>query len=213
MNHGGLDAVGAHHLQQRLHDGLGQCLSLAVMQIDEVAAAPEAEALRRARALLQEALQEVRALIGSIGQPATTANDHDPEADLPNRLNALVRHLNRQQAIPVNCTIDGPPLPVPEPACEILLDAAHELLINACKHGHATTVEARLSTLPHRLSITVMQCQSMTDALPTPRVATPPSFGMGLPATRERLDLIGARLRWRSSRAWGVQARIHWVPQ
>ncbi|MFZ5547155.1 MAG: sensor histidine kinase [Pseudomonadota bacterium] len=208
MNHGGLDAAGAHRLQQRLHDGLGQCLSLAVMQIDEVASADDAEALRRARALLQEALQEVRALIGNIGQPAAV-----PDADLPDRLNALVRHLNGQQAVPVHCTIDGPSVPVPEPACEILLGATRELLINACKHGQATTVEARLSSLPHRLSITVMQCQGMPlDASAAPRAA-PPSFGMGLPATRERLGLIGARLRWRSSRAGVVQARIHWVPQ
>jgi signal transduction histidine kinase len=209
MDHGGLDAAGAHHLQQRLHDGLGQCLSLAVMQIDEMASAPEAEALRRARALLLEALQEVRALIGSIGEPATGGTG----TDLPNRLHALVRNLNGQQAIPVNCTIDGPPLPVPEPACGILLGAARELLVNACKHGRATAVEARLSTLPHRLSITVMQCHSMADALPTMPRATPPSFGMGLPATRERLGLIGARLRWRDSPAGGVQARIHWVPR
>lgn len=208
MNQGGLDAVGAHHLRQRLHDGLGQCLSLAVMQIDEVLSAPEVEALGRARALLLEALQEVRALIGSIGQqPAASGT----EADLPNRLNALVRHLNGQQAIPVNCTIDGPPLPVPEPACEILLGATRELLVNACKHGQATTVEACLSTLPHRLSITVMQLQGAADALLPPR-ATPPGMGLGLGATRERLGLIGARLRWRNSRAWGVQARIHWAP-
>lgn len=209
MDQGGLDAVGARHLQQRLHDGLGQCLSLAVMQIDEAAAAPGAEGLQRARALLQEALLEVRSLIGSFGPPAAPGGT---EADLPNRLNALVHQLNGQQATPVTFTTDGTPLQAPQHVCEILLGATRELLVNACKHGQASSVEANLSSLPHRLSITVTQHQSAAGAAPAPRAAPPPGLGMGLGTTRERLGLIGARLRWRSSGACGVQARIHWVP-
>jgi len=208
MNHADLDDASARHLQQRLHDGLGQCLSLAAMQIDQAAAVPEAETLRCARALLREALQELRSLISSIGHP-----DADPiEPDLPGRLDACVRRLNTLQAIPVSCTIEGLPLQLSPQACEILLGATRELLVNACKHGEAVGVDARLSILPHRLSITVTERCGATACQAQQRPAAP-GQGSGLRSTRQGLSQIGARLRWRNSGPGGVQARISWVPQ
>jgi signal transduction histidine kinase len=205
MNHADLDDARARHLQQRLHDGLGQCLSLAAIQIDQAAVAPEAGTLRCARALLREALQELRSLISSIDHPAPAP----VELDLPSRLNACVRRLNALQTIPVSCTIEGLPLRLSPQACEILLGATRELLVNACKHGEAVGVDARLSILPHRLSITVTErCSAQARQQPVA-----PGQGSGLRSTRQGLSQIGARLRWRHSGPGGVQARISWVPQ
>jgi signal transduction histidine kinase len=207
MNHADQAVAGGRRLRQRLHDGLGQCLSLAAIQIDQAAAAPEVETLRCARALLREALQELRSLISSLDQPAV-----DPtELDLPGRLAACVRRLNALQAIPVSCTIEGLPLRLSAQACEVLLGATRELLVNACKHGAAVGVDARLSMLPHRLSITVTE-RCSAPAGPAWRPAPGPGQGMGLRSTRQGLSLIGARLRWRNSGPGGVQARISWVP-
>ena len=201
-----LDEDRVRNLRQRLHDGLGQSLSLAVMQIEQAAIQPP-DALQRTRALLREALQEVRSLIGSIGDAAETA-----EADLPGGLAACVRRLNAQQPVPVSLTMDGPPLRVPAQACEILLGATRELLVNACKHGAAAGVDARLSTLPHRLSITVTERPGAVAA--GPAAGTPaPGLGLGLHASRQCLGVIGARLRWRNGGHSGVQARISWVPR
>ncbi|WP_374568056.1 sensor histidine kinase [Ideonella sp.] len=212
MNEAGLNEARARHFQQRLHDGLGQCLSLAVMQIDQAEAVADADALRRARTLLRDALHELRALIRSVEPPANAA----AEPDLPARLNACVRRLNAQQAVPVSCTIEGLSLYVSAPACDILLGATRELLVNACKHGRAVGVDARLSILPHRLSITVTERGNTADAGPhadTWRRPAGPGQGLGLRAARQGLSQIGARLRWRHSVAGGVQARISWVPQ
>jgi signal transduction histidine kinase len=206
MNHVDLDVARGRHLQQRLHDGLGQCLSLAAMQIDQATAVPEAETLRCARALLREALQELRALISSIDQPPVD----QIEPDLPGRLDACVRRLNALQAIPVSCTIEGPPLHLSPQACEVLLGATRELLVNACKHGEAVGIDARLSILPNRLSITVTERCSATGHARRPAPA--PGQGSGLRSTRQGLSQIGARLRWRNSGPGGVQARISWVP-
>jgi signal transduction histidine kinase len=208
MNQFNPDAGGTRHLQHRLHDGLGQCLSLAVMQIDRAQAVPESDGLERARSLLREALQELRSVMVGIGlQPIASG-----EPDLPGRLNACVRQLNARQTTPVSCTIEGMPLPVSGQACDILLGATQELLVNACKHGQATSVEARLSILPHRLSITVTEHHGAAQAQAW-RQGVAPGQGMGLGATRQRLSLIGARLRWRHSASDGVQARISWVPR
>lgn len=206
-----LDDAPARQLRQRLHDGLGQCLSLAAMQIDQATAVPEPQTLRCARALLSEALQELRLLISSIDAPG--ANPVQP--DLPTRLDACVRRLNALQTVPVSCTIDGPPVSLTPQASEILLGAARELLVNACKHGTAIGVDARLSTRPNRLSITVTQlCARHAQEGRRPANASPaPGQGTGLRSTRQGLQQIGARLRWRHSAADGVQARISWVPQ
>lgn len=201
-----MDGSRVRNLRQRLHDGLGQSLSLAVMQI-EMAGALEPDALRRTRVLLREALQELRSLIGSIGNAADTT-----EADLPGALAACVHRLNALQPIPVSFTTDGPPLRVPAQACEILLAATRELLVNACKHGAAIGVDARLSTLSYRLSITVTERPGTAVVAPLPGIPAP-GFGLGLHSSRQRLGAIGARLRWRNGGRSGVQARISWVPQ
>ena len=180
MNDAGLDGSRARHFQQRLHDGLGQCLSLAVLQIDQVGAVADAEALRRARALLRDALQELRSLIHSVERQHTDG----AEPDLPSRLDACVRRLNAQQAVPVSCTIEGMPLRVPAPACDILLGATRELLVNACKHGRAAGVDARLSILPHRLSITVTERRTAVD----PNYIEEPAGGFPKPVPEAYTD-------------------------
>jgi signal transduction histidine kinase len=206
-----LDDADARHLQQRLHDGLGQFLSLAVMQIDEIAAAPEAEALKRTRALLREALQELRSVISGI---ARQRDGRQGESDLPARLDACVCDLNALQAVPVSCTIEGPPMQrVSEQACEILLEATRELLVNACKHGQGVGVDARLSVLPGRLSITVTEHPRPAAGAGRSPGAALPGQGLGLRMTRQGLSQIGARLRWLRGGTGGVQARISWTPQ
>lgn len=208
MNHFNGDFGGARHLLHHLHDGLGQCLSLAAMQIDRAQAVPESDALERARALLREALEELRSVMTGIGKQVATSN----ESDLPARLNACVLRLNARQSTPVSCTIEGMPLHVSEQACDILLGATQELLVNACKHGQAAGVDARLCALPHRLSITVTERHGAANTQPW-RQGVSPGHGLGLVATRHRLSLIGARLRWRHNPSGGVQARISWVPR
>jgi signal transduction histidine kinase len=209
MDHSVIDDANARRLRQRLHDGLGQSLSLAVMQVDQALFTTGMDTLRRARMLLRDALDEVRALIDSVDQAS-----EEPAPDLRCRMLACVRSLNARQPIPVDCTVEGSSPAIPAQACEILLLATQELLVNACKHGGADRVEVRLSFLPRRLSITVAEHHGAdSDALPA-RV-TPPGLGLGLGlhATHRGLDRIGARLRWRKGGPRGVQARISWIPQ
>jgi signal transduction histidine kinase len=208
MNHFNRDIGWARQLQHRLHDGVGQCLSLAAMQIDRAQAVPESDALQRTRTLVHAALDELRSVMAGIGEQVAGSN----EPDLPGRLNACVKQLNARQPTPVSCTIEGSPLQVSAHACDILLGATQELLVNACKHGQAAGVDARLFILPHRLSITVTERHDDTDRLPW-RLSHSPGQGLGLGATRQRLSLIGARLRWRHSASGGVDARISWVPR
>lgn len=209
MDHSVIEDASARRLRQRLHDGLGQSLSLAVMQIDQALFTTGVDTLRRARMLLRDALDEVRSLIDSIGLAA-----EEPASDLPCRMLACVRWLNAQQPIPVDCTIEGSSPAMPAQACETLFRATQELLVNACKHGGADRVEARLSFLPHRLSITVTEHHGADTAALPARVAAPGlGLGIGLHATHLGLDRIGARLRWRNGGPRGVQARISWTPQ
>jgi signal transduction histidine kinase len=197
----------ALQLRHRLHDGLGQSLSLAAMQIDQAMAAAGADALRRARLLVRDALDEVRSLIDSLGNAS-----EPPPSGLPFLMLACVRRLNEQQSIPVDCTIEGAPPAMPPQACETLLRATQELLVNACKHGRADRVEVRLSALPHRLGITVTQHHhgAGVTAHAAPRGS---GLGLGLRAMHAGLDRIGARLRWRNAGPGRVQARISWMPQ
>lgn len=209
MNHSVIDDASARRLRQRLHDGLGQSLSLAAMQIDQAIFTTGMDTLRRARMLLRDALDEVRALIDSVGQAC-----EEPAPDLHCRMLACVRSLNARQPIRVDCTVEGSSTAMPAQACEILLLATQELLVNACKHGRADRVEVRLSFLPHRLSITVAEHHGADGAALPARVAPPGlGLGLGLHATHLELDQIGARLRWRNGGPRGVQARISWMPQ
>ena len=200
----------ARRLRQRLHDGLGQSLSLAAMQIDQAMVTTGAEALRRTRLLLRDALDEVRSLIDSIGRAS-----EQPSSDLASLMLACVRRLNEQQPIPVDCTIEGALPAMPAQTCEVLLRATQELLVNACKHGRPDRVEARLSVLPHRLSITVTERHhsARSPALPVHAAPLGPGLGFGLRMMHHGLDRIGARLRWRNGGPGCVQARISWMPQ
>jgi signal transduction histidine kinase len=209
MDHTVIEDASARRLRQRLHDGLGQSLSLAAMQIDQAIFATGMDTLRRARMLLGDALDEVRSLIANVEHATEEA-----APDLPCRMLACVRSLNARQPIPVDCTVEGSSTAMPAQACEILLFATQELLVNACKHGRADRVEVRLSFQPHRLSITVAE-QHLAEAaaLLTRTVQPSLGLGLGLRATHLGLDRIGARLRWRNGGRSGVQARISWVRQ
>jgi signal transduction histidine kinase len=209
MDHFVIEDASVRRLRQRLHDGLGQSLSLAAMQIDQAIFTSGMDTLRRARILLRDALDEVRSLIDSVGHAA-----EEPAPDLACRMLACVRSLNARQPIPVDCTVDGSSIALTSQVCEILLLAAQELLVNACKHGRADRVEVRLSFLPHRLSITVAEHHG-ADGTALPARAAPPGLGLGLGlrATHLGLDQIGARLRWRNGGPRGVQARISWMPR
>lgn len=202
------DDTHVRRLHRRLHDGLGQCLSLAMMHIDQAAGGPDTGVLARTRELLCEALQQLRAVLDEIAHVGSTH-----ARDLPSRLHACVQDLNALQSVPVTCTVDGLQLSVSQEVCDVLVAATRELLVNACKHGRAVGVDARVFLHAHRLSITVTETHDIRCQPKVCQGATCAGLRLGLASVRHDLSQIGAHLRWRNRGALGVQARISWALQ
>lgn len=200
---------GQHDLELagRLHDEASQLLSLAAMQLDAALHAnldQAQQAICHARLLVREALAAVRAVIADA--QAHHAGDALAYVDLRSELQAMVARLGTQssRAISYHEVLvpgQGQLRATSAQAAYALLDAARELVTNACKHTRQVDIELTLSWDADGLSIGVR------DHGPgLPRNATP---GFGLQLLHRRMAAIGAHISLVSDEQAGLQARIH----
>lgn len=195
----------AQALAQHLHDELAQLLSLALMQLDAAQAdASVAEPARlRARQLVQQALHVVRDTIADL-QPLLTD-------DLAEALAQRAEQLSRLSgtSIDLSLSLTGPELP-PEVAA-LLLQAASELMFNACKHAPGQPLHLALARHGRGLALVVRDHGPGFDAAQHAPADT--SRGLGLPLLRQRLAALGLELQLYTAPGLGVLARVVWEPE
>lgn len=191
-------------LNRFLHDELAQLLSLALIHLDQAQDTPSAA--RQARRLVQQSLCSTRDWLNRLQSP------RDATGSLALALHDRARRVEARHDREVRFVQDGDPLPVlPDAVTGALLDATQELLTNACRHARTDTpVEARLLMRGHGLTITVCDAGAGLAALASSAPGT--RGGLGLHLARQRLQSVGASLRWRGGSRSGVQARIRWCP-
>lgn len=195
----------AQALAQRLHDELAQLLSLALMQLDAALAEADAAApaQQRARQLVQQALHIVREAIADL-QPL-------PTDDLAEALAQRAEQLSRLSgtSIDLSLSLTGPELP-PDVAA-LLLQAASELMFNACKHAPGQPLHLALARHGRGLALVVRDRGPGFDAAQAS--ACEPGHGLGLPLLRQRLASMGMELQLHTAPGLGVLARVVWEPE
>jgi signal transduction histidine kinase len=191
-----LDEAARARLAAELHDSPMQKLALAQIQIETADQPPDAETPERlaaGRALLREAIAELRTLQFDLSPPVLARQG------LAAALAWLAESATSRRDIRLSCTI-APELPsIGHAGSVILFQCARELVYNLLKHARARHGAIHLGTLVGWLELRVEDdgvglAPSATDLPPGP------GGGYGLYSVRERLALLGGSLHLEPAR-------------
>lgn len=183
-------------LARRLHDQVQQLLFTAKLRAEVlVSDVPDAErpALSAVVALLVEAIDATRNLAVELAPPLL----HDQ--GLPAALRWLIARTNKEHGVNIQGQISPAADPQSEELRDILFQAAQEFLLNAVKHAQARDVTLQLAQSRARIRLSVRD--RGPGIAPSRR-----TDGFGLLQLRQRLQVIGGRLLFRSAPDQGTCA-------
>ncbi len=188
-------------LAELLHDDLQQLLAAAKFHLgllsnrakgDREIHGEILEMAGRVREMLQEAINKSRSLSHELSPPGLSHNDlHEAFEWLAQQFqtkHGLIVHLD---------TCEGSDLPS-EPLRAILYKAAQEMLFNVIKHAGVREARLRLRRRGGSIYLSVSDKGQGFDAEAPGR-----SGGFGLLSIRERVKLLGGRVKVRSTRGKG----------
>ena len=183
-------------IAQELHDGIGQGLTAALLQLEAATkGAPPALAPR-----LSGAMESVR---GSLEEARAVASRLRPEAlddlGLVRALRSLTKRLGQQTDIAIDLEV-APSLPkLPKEDELVVYRVAQEALTNVLRHADATLVRVCLEQLNGVVRLCVVDNGVGLDGS---------SPGGGVRGMRERALLIGAELKIGRGEAGGVAVTL-----
>ena len=170
-----------NRLAREIHDSLGHYLTVINVQLEAASQVFEHDpqkavaAVRKAQALAQEGLTDIRRSVAAL---RSAPLDNQP---LPKAIEDLVAELQASGMV-TQFRVEGD-LPDLSPQVELTLyRAAQEALNNIRKHAHASRADVVLTAMPDRLQIVVTDNGiggKRTDG------------GFGLLGVRERVKLLG----------------------
>jgi PAS domain S-box-containing protein len=192
-------------LAQVLHDQLQQLLVAAQMKARLLSRANDEDRRRRIIAEITEliglAIDESRSLTLELSPPVL----HD--RGLAGGLEWLARQLETMNGLTVETQFDDGAEPDDENVRIFLFQAVRELLLNVVKHAGAKTAIIEMSRLENDwLQLSVSDTGMGID--PAKLNNREGSGGFGLFSIRERLEVIGGRLRIESEPGEGTQISI-----
>jgi signal transduction histidine kinase len=181
-----------NRLAREIHDSLAHYLTVINVQLEaaEKLALTEREraleAVRRARRLAHECLQEVRRSVGTL---RATSPD---ELSLPRALDKLAREFTENTGIVVRLELQlgGDVRPAPETALA-LYRAAQEGLTNVHRHARATSVDLTLVASDGKMELALQD-----DGVGPTENGDRAQEGFGLLGLRERVELLGGQVRF-----------------
>ena len=194
-----------HRIAQGLHDQVGQLLAVATGTLDTVRAEAATGDLGRSldtiRALVDQALQEVRSLTFTLSSPLLSTLG----------LEAALAHLGEQMGdehgFRFQCTTDRQPIPLPDALRLMLYRAARELLGNVVTHAQARQVWMAVHRVGTHLHLTVHDDGVGFDSAASGTGFTP-TGGFGLFSIRLQVDAIGGTLAIDSGPGTGSRIRL-----
>ncbi|GHE36064.1 hypothetical protein GCM10018785_02230 [Streptomyces longispororuber] len=179
-------------IAREMHDVVAHKVSLMVLHAGalEVAARDDdtARTAELVRATGREALTDLREVLGVLRAPGTAAEPRAPApglADLDRLLDA-----SRAAGLTVERHDEGERRPLPAAVERAAHRVVQEALTNVHKHAGCTTVVVSVRYLPDSLAVSVRN-----SAPEAPSWHPLPGSGLGLVGLRERLELLGGRLR------------------
>ena len=189
-------------IARELHDDLGQQIALLSARLEILAADP-----RPSRARVETSLGETRKILQDISTSVhNLAHQLHPAKlkllGLTQTLDTLCREVAARSDVLVSFEAHEIPSDLSEDCALCIFRVSQEALQNAVKHSGARHISVRLRGTPSQLILQV------TD---TGRGFTPmasQSSGLGLLTMRERVELIGGRLRIEMAQGHGTTIRV-----
>ena len=176
-------------LAQSLHDGLGQAIFRARMQLDQIG---QADATREIAAILDEARKIVNTLTFELSPPVLRQLGFRPAVKW------LARDIKQRYGLSVDIDDHRQPIPMEEPIAIVLFQSVRELLINAAKH--AKTDQARVTIKAPRSNFVEVTVQDQGKGFTLPSQCRLVEAGhFGLFSIRERLEYLNGTVRIQSS--------------
>jgi len=202
-------ALGAEQERRRiadeLHDTAIQQLVLARIVIDQVHEKAPAEPLDRVRWLLDDALEQLRALILGL----TPALLH--RAGFCAAIEWLSEHLRSRWRLTYRCQMLGDPAALPDTLAETLFQGARELMTNAGRHARARACDVVVKLGDHRVELTVSDDGIGIDPQRAGKVRGVEG-GFGLFSLRSRVEGLGGELHLGPREGGGTRATL-WLPR
>lgn len=193
-----------------LHDDIAQTLAAASLTLGQLRRRAHAEdtdteaLLDELRQLLRCAVQATRRASAELRGPLLPSS---PE--LRAALEGLALQAESSAGVRVHVQLESPVLP-DEPACDVMLQVARELLLNVCKHARARNAVLRLRARRGGCLLSVAD-----DGVGLPAATTWRRFdhrigaGHGLVHASAQLRALGGGLQLRSRPGLGTVARLH----
>jgi PAS domain S-box-containing protein len=189
-------------LAEILHDDLQQTLAAAKFHLGMVSSqCGNDEALQRTaeqvRQLLVDAIGKSRSLSHELSPPGPA------HSDLRETFEWLASQMQTKHGLTVRVDVGDQIVVRSEPLKALLFKAAQEMLFNVIKH--ARVQEARLELRRRRQNLYLVVSDKGRGFDPR---GPDSSAGSGLLSIRERVDLLGGRMKVRSARGKGTTFRI-----
>jgi len=195
-------------MAESLHNGLGQLLYAAKLQVEQLTAAPEVAAVP---ALAPARREATRLLKAAIRQARTISHELTPGIVADFGLEAALHEICRSLKSPQlrwQCLVHlDAEYPVPLPLQVAVYRLAQEVTQNIVKHARATAASLEVETLPGWL---VLRAEDNGQGFEPDAYTT----GIGLKTLRNRIDLLGGTVLLYSKPGLGtqLQLRIPLVP-
>ena len=180
-------------LAEVLHDDLQQILAAAKFHVSMLSTGPRShkevhEISEQVNRMLREAIDKSRSLSHELS-PAVLH-----QTDLDDTFEWLAHQMESKHGLTVHLEVRGCVESPSQTLRAFLYKAARELLFNVTKHAHTNEAKLRLQRLRGRLCLTISDAGRGFD----PRAVTK-TTGFGLFAIRERVELLGGRMKMRSA--------------
>lgn len=175
-----------------LHDDLQQVLAAANFQLGLLNDGPRSDEEQRqiteqVRQMLKDAIEKSRSLSHELS-PAVLS-----QSDLDETFEWLARQMQSKHGLTVHVEIRGQVELHSEPLRALLYKAAREMLFNVVKHADVTEARLRLRRVRGQLWLTISDKGKGFDPTSLAEAA-----GLGLLSIRERVELLGGRMKIRS---------------
>jgi signal transduction histidine kinase len=184
------------HLARELHDGIGQTLTLAEIELDRIiaqhAGKPSGESLRK----LRDQLTTTSQAIWEVSHGLYPSNLE--YLGLVPALRRLCADFSEETSLYVRCEANGVPDRLPADVSLCMFRVAQEALQNIVRHSRAANASLDLRAHHERLSLKIVDDGvGFIESLTTP--------GLGLASIRERLSALDGGVEIESTPGRGTR--------
>jgi signal transduction histidine kinase len=189
------------HIARELHDGIGQTLALAELELDRVLAHRPIDPAESVLSKVRDRMTAVSQGLWEVSHGLYPSNLE--YVGLVLALSRMCADLHEETSLRVHCDAQGVPTHLPADVSLCLFRVAQEALQNVVRHSHAANVSVRLRRTGNRLHLRIED-----DGVGFSRLAGEP--GLGFASMGERLKALDGDFEIDSTPGHGTRLEA-WV--